>query len=528
MIAAIMAAALLAPQDQGGALLIERNRLDHSTVTPPPRPGAAPETPSRVAGGNPAMTIKGISFDGVKAPAPVAAAARRFLGGKASTETLRKLATALSNAYKKSRVALYTVTIPQQDFDDGVVHIRLVEGSIAHAAIKGNAADHPLLAARMAPMLDEKPLTRATMERQFTLMRAIPGMTIKPTLTDPHGTGALDLTVAPVQKRTKFTFGYNNRGIDLLGDGELDASAEFYGLGTDGDDLSVSASAAPDFKRFRYGAASYTAPLTASGLSVTGNLAYLETRPRKLPIVGRAKLAGVTLAYPLLRSFHRSADISLGIDGLNSDDAVFGNLLATERTRAVRLAGSYAVAHTRRAFSIAASLSRGLDIFGARVTQPLAEAEFTKVAATAKLDQAIGKRAVVHLTATGTYSGDRLPAAERFTAGGEALGRAFDTAFISGDRGAGGSAELAYRPIKGNTFGQSEIYAFADGAVLGVLPRGAGAIRQDYSLASAGVGFRARYKDKAMVGLEAARPIDDPYPGYRDNWHLIVEWSLSL
>ena len=527
MFAAILAMALVAPQDRGGAILIDRNRIDHPAPAPLP-PSQPPALAPKVASGNPNMTITGINFDGTQAPAPVARAARRFLGRKASIETLQKLAAALSKAYGRSAVALYTVSIPQQDFANGVVRVRLVEGSIAHAAIKGRANKHPLLAARMAPLLDEKPLRRATLERQFTLMRSIPGLTIKPQLTDPQGTGALDLTVTPEQKRTKFTFGYSNRGLDLLGDGELDAGAHFYGLGIDGDELSLTGSAAPDFKRFRYGAASYSAPLTASGLTLSESAAYLETRPRDVPLIGRAKFAGATLSYPVLRSFHRSADVSIGIDGLNSDNAAFGNLIASERTRAVRLSASYADARVRHVFSISGSVSRGLDVLGARVTQPLADPQFTKVAATAKVDQAIGKRATVRLMATGTYSADRLPAAERFTAGGETLGRAFDTALLSGDRGAGGSAELAYRPLKSKAFGQSEVYAFADGAVLGVLPRGPGAVRQDYALASAGVGLRARYTDKAMLGLEAARPIRDPYPGYDEKWRLIVEWSLSL
>lgn len=260
-------------------------------------------------------------------------------------------------------------------------------------------------------------------------------------------------------------------------------------------------------------------------MTATGG--YLETRPKGTPITGRAKLAGVSLSYPLVRDFHHSADLSLGVDGLDSDNAVFGNLLATERTRAVRAAAGWSVARDRRSISISGSLSHGIDMLGARVTYPLAEKDFLKGTAAFSAAQQIGKRSVVRLSASGQYTRDRLPAAERYSIGGGAIGRAFDTALLTGDRGAGGLAELAYRPIRGDRFGQSEVYSFVDGGVVGVLPRG-GLPRLDYALASAGVGLRARFRDKVELGLEAARSIDDPYPGFDDDWRFSVAYRLTL
>ena len=141
--------------------------------------------------------------------------------------------------------------------------------------------------------------------------------------------------------------------------------------------------------------------------------------------------------------------------------------------------------------------------------------------------QAIGKRFIVRLSASAQYTRDRLPAAELYSLGGEATGRAFDQGLLTGDRGAGGLAELAIRPVKGDKFGQSEVYGFVDGGVVGVLPRFPGP-RLDYSLASAGAGFRLRYRDKAMLGLEASHAIKDPYPGYAEDWRIAVAWNLSI
>jgi hypothetical protein len=50
----------------------------------------------------------------------------------------------------------------------------------------------------------------------------------------------------------------------------------------------------------------------------------------------------------------------------------------------------------------------------------------------------------------------------------------------------------------------------------------------DFSLASAGLGFRARYLNKAELGVEAARSIKVPVPGQDDDWRVSVAWKLSL
>ena len=109
----------------------------------------------------------------------------------------------------------------------------------------------------------------------------------------------------------------------------------------------------------------------------------------------------------------------------------------------------------------------------------------------------------------------------------EQLNRAFDTGFLTADRGVGAIGELAVQPFKGAKFGTSEFYVFADGAWIGILGRGVPG-RTDYSLGSAGVGTRMRFRDKAELGLELAKPIDDPYPGYDEDWRVSVSYRLSL
>lgn len=526
MLTFIVAAA--AAQAAPGAVLIDRNRIDRAPapVEQPNRPQTAP--PPRIEIGKAGAPITGIVFEGAKAPAPVADAAKAFLGKPTSRKTLAALADALSKAYKDSDVALYTVAIRAQDLSRGVVTVSLVEGRIARVELKGdNPAGHPQLLRRLAPLTEETPLSRATFERRLVLARSIPGLTLKGTdFSDPRGDGTLLLSVTPEQKRHRYTLAASNRGVASLGEGQLDGRAEFYGVAADGDVLSVSGSAAADFDRYLYGSLGYAAPIGGDGLTASASAAYLKTRPRRYPVEGTARQANLSLSYPLIRDFHRAADVSIGIDGLNSRNATLGNVIASEDTRAVRAAFGMSISQPRRSISFSGSVSRGIDVLGARVIMPLSEATFTKATATAGIVQAVGTRGAIRLTASGQYSRDRLPAAERFAIGGEALGRAFDTSLLSGDRGGGALAEVAWRPLQKGLFATSEVYGFGDYAGVHSGARGP-YLATSYDLASVGAGVRARYRAKAELGVEAAKSVDRPYPGYRGDWRVSVSWRVT-
>ena len=198
------------------------------------------------------------------------------------------------------------------------------------------------------------------------------------------------------------------------------------------------------------------------------------------------------------------------MDGLNSDNAILGSTFASEHTRAARFAGGYSFAGTKRVANLSLTVSRGLDILGARAQPVISQAVFTKLNGRVSLDQAIGKHAVLRLRGSGQYTKDPLPAGERFAIGGPEFGRAFDISLITADRGVAGSAELAWRPVRGHIFAGSELYGFVDGARVRLVPRGY-FLGADYGLASAGAGVRIAYTTKAVLALEAAaqpRPAD--------------------
>src|SRR5690606_9424579 len=106
-------------------------------------------------------------------------------------------------------------------------------------------------------------------------------------------------------------------------------------------------------------------------------------------------------------------------------------------------------------------------------------------------------------------------------------GRAFEAAIISGDRGFGGSAELALRPTLSEKLKGTEVYGFVDGARLRILRR-PGFLPANFSLASAGGGLRLAYNPHAWLELEGARVIEKPFAAAQDGWRFNVNWRLKL
>lgn len=469
--------------------------------------------------------IQAIDFVGVQAPAPVAAAARAYLGKPASTEDLNALAQAVATAYGKSGIALYTVAITRQDLSSGRVKLLLAEGFVEDIVYPKGAS--PLLRAYAERLRAEKPLTRRALERYLSLMRDIPGAKVEVGLVRGKDAGAVQLTVTPERKYSNFSFGIDNRTQAGLGTGQLRATGQLFSLLRDGDRTDATLLAATNLKRYRYAGISHPTPLGSDGLTLGLAASHLDTRLKNFPITGEAWTLGASLSYPIIRGYKRNLTVSAGLDGLNSDAALLGSVLSSDHIRAAQAALGYSAIGEKSVLSASLNLGRGLDILDARGTSGFTDTVFTKVTGRLGYDRMLGKRFVGRLRLAGQYSANRLSGNERFAIGGPEFGRAFDTAVLSGDRGVAGSLELAWRPDIAPKLKDSEIYGFIDAAKIRVLQR-ASLPAASYDLASAGGGLRIAYNPHASLSLEGARVIDNAYEGADRGWRFNIGWYIKF
>ena len=468
------------------------------------------------------------------APALLQRAYAPWLGRTVDEAGLKAVADAVSAAYAAhSDIALYGVSVPRQSFQGGVVRIEATEGFIQGARVTaaGSRRSNALLKRYLDRLLAEHPLKRSTLERYSALIRDIAGL--NPTLSFAAGSrpGALVLVIATTPRTAEVSFGVNNRGTAFLGRTQVDVDLALHSLIRQGDDTHLTLAFPTVLDRFRYYGLSHAEPLGASGASLTATAGYLQTKPSFADLHGHALNLGLSANAPVLRRNAQSVYLTAGIDGVNSDNALLGQVISNDRVRTARVGASYVRQNARVFLLVNGSANFGLDALGAHVLTPqISDLRFRKYTLKANANVALVDDVVLRLDGTGQYTADRLPGSEQLALGGEEFGRAYEAAIIAGDQGVAGSAELAWKlarfepaPLRA-----SEVYAFADGGEtrrLSRLPEPP-ALQQ---LASIGGGARIAVAGRAVLQVEADRGLLDPLPTEdHESWRAVFSLRSSF
>ena len=500
------------------------------TRDPLPDPEADPLSLGKVElGARPDITIREIRFVGAGVPANVGRAAQRFVGKPASADTLARLAAAMTRAYNRSSVALFTLVIPEQDLSDGVVTVASAEGYVGSVTLSGerDSGPAPLIGKMAGNLAGRRPLPRAHFERALGNIADIPGVTVTPTLALGGEQGAVALDLAVDAKKPTLGLGFTTRTSQFVNDGIVEANARGTSLLRSGDETRLTGAAALNFKSLLYIAASHSTPIGAGGTRAELSGAALRTRPTGLAIDGEAWSAGFGVTHPLIRATRRNLLASARIDYLDSKNALFGSTIAAEKTWTASGSLAFRLSEDRTVIGARIGGAKGLDFAGASVAPGVGEAGFAYLDASVEANQALGKVAVARVAATGRWTRDRLPAAQRFSVGGATFGRAFDDGLVNGDRGYAAFGELAWRPLRSGRFAKSELYSFIDYAEVTLLERPE-IPRTEFRPGSWGGGIRLSYTENATIGFELADAWKQPVPGFDQDWRVALSWKLSL
>lgn len=521
MAAAMLAPAPLAAQTAPRAVPPERADQNAPAST---RPTTGPRN-VRMRTAAPTITpfvLRGVEVTGSSIdPIALAPAWSLYLNRQISGEDLGRITDAVAAVEERHDIALYTVVIPDQNFADGMLHLKVVEGYLEGVKLDGDT-NGGLVRAYMTKLVGKKPLRRSQLQRYVSLTRDVPGLTLNTDLRSGTEEGAVQIGMSGDQPKVQFGLGINNRGTALLGRTQIQGDLYLNGLIGQGSQTRLTVALPTDIDRFQYYAAAQSLQLDSNGTTLLINGGYLRTRPLDTDITGHATSLGVLISHPLLRSYETNITVSLGIDGLNSDNAFVGNRFSDDRPRTVRGSASFSKSNERHLFLVSATLSQGINGLGASTRTPaLTELSFTKANGRIAYNQAIGKLLVLRLDGAAQYSRDRLPASEEFALGGDEFGRAYEASFIAGDRGYAGSAELAVRPPLPKPVKGSELYAFVDGGRVTYNAR-AGFPEQSFGLGSVAGGVRLTVASRLVLGLEGARGLSNPIPTLdRERWRAI-------
>ena len=482
-------------------------------------PAAAPPRATAPESNLGTFTLRKIIIDGASSASPAAlqAAAAPAIGHEVNAADIGLIEERIGIAESQAGIALYTINIPVQKIQDGVLHFQVREGSVVHVEIQGATSPGKLqlIRAYAQRILNSRPLRQSVLERNILLMGDISGSKIGSKFI-PNPAHPDQVTLLLAVQQTKFFGGFslNNQGSPLLCNTQAVFNAGVNDLFHEGERTQLVLGLPLDIKRYQFYGINDIEPIGGNGVTLSLNAGELASHPEGDDLQsGTADFVSAELNDPVIRSVHRNVNLGAGFDYLNSGNAFLGFTTSDERTRALHISLTYNddkyFNGVNRAY---ASLSQGLDIMGARLASPVyGGPAFTKE--NLKLDryQLLPENFVLHVSFAGQLTADRLPPSQEFEYGGSDYGLAFYAAELAGDEGVAALGEVSHeipsaylpRMLQGSTMFTSVDYGrIWNRQPVYVPPTDRGA--------SFAAGVKLMLLQKVQLQLAAATPLITP------------------
>jgi hemolysin activation/secretion protein len=483
---------------------------------PPARePAPVPSAPPVAAG--PSFVLREVRLDGARTipEAELAPLWAGLIGTEVSLATLESLADAISARYRAEGFVLSQAILPAQTIENGVVRITVVEGFIDRVLVEGGPeSGQAALQRRFRFVSADRPMSLYTLERAVLLSRDTLGGGVETVLSPAPATfGAADLTV---QYRPKPFEGFaivDNRASRLFGPWVARAGITSYDLlgQTERLDLSVASSLAGPELRFIEGGIILPLGFLDGTVLDGARLEFGGDATRGRPDLRKSGLAALT-------ALQEETNIRLGlfvpaIRTRSENLFLRGGLTWRESTARQRFQGvdlgrttdRLLVAEARATWDVAdrfngvtlidGALRQGIATGGTKIGAGASRAreDFTLLRGSIARVQELGPPEwSLFGELVGQLAGTILPNSERFSLGGERLGRGFAPGNTTGDHGFGGRLELRRLIALGEIGGLAPLmsaYIFGDwGAAIDRDRTRDG--RRWESLASAGIGAR--------------------------------------
>jgi hemolysin activation/secretion protein len=468
----------------------------------------------------PQFALRGVTITGaLTIPRErLAAVYQPYLGRIVSQADLLAIAEGISDLYRAAGLHLSRAVIPPQDIQNGQVLVRVIEGSIAEVALKGDDAERFGVRPFLNPVLAEFPSRFSTLERQLLLVNGLPGVRITDSAIEEIGgpTGRFRLVVYLKTWHAYTWFGLDDLGSSAIGPWQSYATGAFNSYLLPGDSLVLNLSTTPNNPReLDFGRVSYDVPVGTDGIRVGASALYSEVRPgddRRL-----INDNTITEAFELctrvtpLQSRGSSLTVTAALDYSDVSETTDFGPLYYDHIRTFSLTADY---HLQDGFGgnnyFTATYRQGLDIFGASHSDDLishdgAIPEFSVFDLWYTRYQTIADAWSLKFAAASQMANAPLFTSQQFYLGGAVFGRGYGAAEISGDNGLAGSLELRYdHKLIYPYWSGLQLYGFVD----------AGAVwNYDYNLTdglvltSVGAGARFFFCEDITADIGVAFPL---------------------
>ncbi|MFJ2680395.1 MULTISPECIES: ShlB/FhaC/HecB family hemolysin secretion/activation protein [Pseudomonas] len=471
------------------------------------------------------VTIRKLQIDGgtVYPLNDVALAFEPLIGHETNLAQLIEATRSITRRYQADGYLLSYAFLPEQRFDDGLVHVILVEGYIRDYQVQGDIGSVSSYVEKLADKLKaERPLTRKTFERYTTLMGAIPGVTLQAQVPPPGTTdGGTHMQITASRKPFTTSMSLNQAS---RGGTQALLTATSNSQTAMGEQLSVSGLFPPGDDKEHYYRAAYSQFVNAEGTQlVLSGERYRADPGTNLQLGGGFELKphqaidrfSIGLSHPLIASPTESLTLGTrfyGVDQKTRYQLVgFPQRFDIETNlRAVAFEGDWRKADADQLRILSAGLYQGIDGMGAKTRSDLEglkpDLDFFRLRLSGVQSNKLFGNVQGVLSGALYWSDDTLPDSERATFGGQNFGRGYPDDQGSGDKGWGMAYEVNYSYNRAGewvrilqpyiVFDRAKTW-FNDQPIKG------------NNLSSAAVGLRFGDAKYYNIALEAAKPMSD-------------------
>lgn len=489
-----------------------------STVVPPPQQTAPPGSE------NVKFTLQALSVDGatVYSSETLTAPYSPLLGQELSLSRLYALANEMTARYRNDGYLLSSVVVPAQTVSEGKIRLQAVEGYLAAVEFEGELENRRGMYERIRQrLLAQRPLRTATLERQMLLLNDLPGVSAQAVLQPARESGAANLTVRMGVANVAASMGATNRGSEVQGPVQYDASLELRSLLTLHDATTLRYLQSSERDELWLAAVSHTQRLTAGGLDWTLGGSVSRSNPElgvdfaALNLETDTDQANMQLAYPFIRGRAGNLRGRIAVtyhDGLT--DSAFGEI-SRDVISAVRVGLSFDSVDAWSGVNlIDVEFSHGVSALGSSeqgdpfASRLGANPQFSKATLYVARLQSLAPRFSVLLAASGQAAFSNLLAPEEFAFGGEFYGRAYDPSEVVGDSGAAGKIELRFTHDNPGGFSFTLYGFYETGYVWRRLDASEIGAQDEDHASSAGGGVRVNFGQYVSGYVEGAVPLD--------------------
>ncbi|NJP10043.1 MAG: ShlB/FhaC/HecB family hemolysin secretion/activation protein [Leptolyngbyaceae cyanobacterium RU_5_1] len=413
--------------------------------TPSPEPSPAPTT--RIP-----ITRIEVTGSTMLKPADWIPITQPLEGRSVTLEELRQVADAITQLYLDRGYITSRAILVDQTIKDGVVQIRVVEGSVQEIQVEGNRRVKDSYIRSRVGLGVRPPLNRDQLEDQLRLLKIDPLFTnVEASLRPGTQLGQSILVVRVVEaKSLSGLITVDNYSPPSVGSVRLGGALSYRNITGYGDEVSLS------YFRTTAGGADildfgYRLPVNPRNgtiqLRVSPNWNRIITPEfADLEIEGESQLYEISFRQPIIRNPRREFALSLGFTVQNGQTFLFQDIPfpfgigpdeeGNSRTRVLKFGQDYVKRDPFGAWALRSQFSFGLGILDATLNDaPIPDGRFVSWLGQVQRVQRIGTNQLLILQGDVQLTPNSLLPSQQFVIGGGQSLRGFRQNARSGDNG---------------------------------------------------------------------------------------------